>query len=139
MVAVDQLPGQPNETGARRADTMAPMTGPNPAAPSGPDWHVVSLRLDGVSDRAGFLDRCARDLELPDWFGHNWDALADCLIDLSWWGESGGYLLHIRGWEAFRAAAPEAAAIAADVLADAVAYWSARGTPLTVHYDEDDA
>ncbi|QKV95710.1 barstar family protein [Streptomyces sp. NA02950] len=103
---------------------MAAMTGPTPA---------LSLDLDGVSDKDGLLSRCAHDLRFPDWFGHNWDALADCLTDLSWWGEAGGYLLHVRGWTAFRDAAPEAAAIASDILADTVAYWASRGKPLTVH------
>ena len=45
---------------------------------------VASRVLDttGVYDKAGFLARCATDLELPTWFGHNWDALADALRDL---------------------------------------------------------
>lgn len=116
---------------------MATMTGPTPSGPA-PRPHRASLYVEGVSDKAGFLDRCARDLQLPDWFGGNWDALADCLIDLSWWGESAGYLLRIEGWESFRAAAPEAAATAAGILAEAVAYWAARGTPLTVRYDPPD-
>ncbi len=130
MIVVDQLSGQPNETGPARAGTMAPMTGPTP---------VLPLHLDGVHDKDGFLERCARDLRFPDWYGHNWDALADCLTDLSWWGEGAapsGYLLRVRGWTAFRDAAPEAAAIAADILSDAVTYWSARGTPLTIWYDD---
>jgi hypothetical protein len=42
--------------------------------------------IDGYAavDRAGFLRACADALRLPEWFGHNWDALHDCLIDLSW-------------------------------------------------------
>jgi Barstar (barnase inhibitor) len=36
-----------------------------------------------VCDKARFLDRCAADLRLPAWFGHNWDALTDALRDLS--------------------------------------------------------
>ena len=45
---------------------------------------VVSWVLDttGTRDKAAFLSRCATDLALPTWFGHNWDALADALRDL---------------------------------------------------------
>lgn len=43
-------------------------------------WHVV--RLDALGDRAAFLAECARAFALPDWFGHNWDALADALSDV---------------------------------------------------------
>ncbi|MFD6414522.1 barstar family protein [Nocardia asteroides] len=46
---------------------------------------VVTLDLDGVTDKAGLMERCARDLALPDWFGRNWDALADSLSDPSVW------------------------------------------------------
>ena len=42
---------------------------------------VVTLDLDGVTDKAGLMDRSARALRLPDWFGRNWDALVDSLSD----------------------------------------------------------
>ncbi len=48
---------------------------------------VVPLDLDGVTDKAGLTDRCARALALPDWFGRNWDALADSLSDRTVWPE----------------------------------------------------
>lgn len=103
---------------------------------TGPTRHTASLHLDEVRDKAGFLDRCARDLGFPEWFGHNWDALADCLRDLSWWGPQGeGFVLRVHGWEAFRTAAPEAAATAAEVFTEATEHWAGRGTPLTVHYE----
>ncbi|QDU81619.1 Barstar (barnase inhibitor) [Polystyrenella longa] len=31
-----------------------------------------------------FLDHLAEVLEFPSYFGRNWDALSDCLTDLSW-------------------------------------------------------
>lgn len=44
---------------------------------------VVALDLDGVADKAGLMDRCARDL--PDWFGRSRDALVDSLSDRAVW------------------------------------------------------
>ncbi|KAK1178250.1 barstar family protein [Streptomyces sp. NBS 14/10] len=112
------------------------MTGPTPTPPPGPGRHTATLRLDGVRDKAGFLDRCAQDLAFPAWFGRNWDALADCLRDLSWWGRpEEGFVLRVHGWDAFRTAAPEAAATAAEVFAEATGHWADRGTPLTVRYE----
>ncbi|MFI1967492.1 hypothetical protein BLA24_28885 [Streptomyces cinnamoneus] len=99
------------------------------------DWRAARLRLDGVHDKAAFLRRCAADLGFPDWFGHNWDALADCLTDLSWWREAGksrGYLLLAEQWEAFSKAAPADARTAEAVLADAVDFWAEGESPLTV-------
>lgn len=94
-------------------------------------WRCAHLHLEGVHDKAGFLARCEKDLELPEWFGHNWDALADCLTDLSWWGEPAGYLIVTTGWEDLAPASPDVAATAVDVLSVAAGYWSARATPLT--------
>lgn len=50
---------------------------------------VCRTDLAGCADKPELLRRLAVSLRLPDDFGHNWDALADCLRDLGWlpgWG-----------------------------------------------------
>ncbi|MFG2787873.1 barstar family protein [Streptomyces sp. NPDC048419] len=83
---------------------------------------VVTLDLDGVTDKAGLMDRCARALRLPDWFGRNWDALADSLGDHTVWPEGAaerGLLLVVRGWRPFAKARPDEWETAQEVFAEA--------------------
>jgi len=44
----------------------------------------AAVAIDGRScrSRAAFFTEAARVLEFPAYFGHNWDALSDCLHDL---------------------------------------------------------
>jgi hypothetical protein len=70
---------------------------------------VVTLDLDGVTDKAGLMDRCASALGLPDWFGRNWDALTDSLSDRTVWPEGAderGLLVVVRGWRPYAEARP---------------------------------
>jgi len=51
--------------------------------------HTAGMRLyridlSACEDKATILAALAKGLSFPAWFGHNWDALADCLSDLSW-------------------------------------------------------
>ena len=39
------------------------------------------------------LTECARALDFPDYFGHDWDALEECLTDLEWLPAKGYILL----------------------------------------------
>ncbi|TPQ15994.1 barstar family protein [Streptomyces sporangiiformans] len=84
---------------------------------------VVTLDLAGVVDKAGFMERCVRALDLPDWFGRNWDALADSLTDLSVWPEAAagrGLLVVVTGWQTYAKARPDEWETAREVLSEAV-------------------
>lgn len=59
-----------------------------------PDAFVVRLcgRLRRKQD---LLRALAEGLKFPPYFGHNWDALEECMCDLSWLGgESGVVVIH---------------------------------------------
>ncbi|MEO7254389.1 MAG: barstar family protein [Casimicrobium sp.] len=45
---------------------------------------VLTVDLKGVRSKKGLLEAIATNLKLPKHFGHNWDALADCLMDDTW-------------------------------------------------------
>lgn len=89
---------------------------------------VAAIDCRGVRDRDDALDRIAHALRFPPWFGGNWDALLDCLRDLSWLPDDGTLLLfdHAADW---RDADPAAFAVLLDVLDAAARDWSAEGTP----------
>lgn len=44
-------------------------------------------RLDGrrCPDKDSLLEAIGHALHFPDYYGMNWDALEECLFDLSWW------------------------------------------------------
>ena len=53
------------------------------------ELQVCRTDLAGCHAKDELLRRLAVSLQLPATFGHNWDALADCLRDLRWmpaWG-----------------------------------------------------
>ncbi|MEU6866012.1 barstar family protein [Streptomyces sp. NPDC046876] len=86
-------------------------------------WATVRVDLDGVRDKAGLMRRWEAALRLPDWFGRNWDALADALIDLSWLPPAPGRLLAVTSWRGYAAARPADWETLREVLQEAVAYW----------------
>ncbi len=94
-------------------------------------WLVDRVDLDGVGDKAAFMDRVATALRLPDWFGRNWDALADCLGDPDWGPARPGRLVVVTGWQEYAVERPEEWALALDVLGGA-AGTGPHGT-LAVH------
>ena len=83
------------------------------------------IDLSQCDDRPALLEAVAESLAFPDWFGHNWDALADCLGDLSWL-EAPGYLLVFEHARAFHAHSPATWNTAAEILAQASADWQAE-------------
>ncbi len=67
---------------------------------------VVRLDLAPCHDKSGLLAAVSSAFRFPDWFGHNWDALADSLADLSWL-PAAGYLLLVEGYATLAREAPD--------------------------------
>lgn len=95
-------------------------------------WLTVDLAP--VREKVRFLAECARGLEFPPTFGANWDALADCMQDLSW-RPAPGYVLRLISAQEFASAAPRDFATAVEILEDAAMYWRARGRTFIVLVD----
>jgi hypothetical protein len=77
----------------------------------------------GFGDKEKLLKNIAAALAFPAWFGHNWDALEDCLTDLSW-REAQGYVL------LFDDPRPgDELGVLTDVLRSSAESWAGRGKP----------
>jgi hypothetical protein len=86
--------------------------------------------------KGDFLKQMAKTLRFPDWFGNNWDSLADCLKDLSWLedaasanGPPAGYVLVLEKSKHFAAAHREEFEEAMDLLGEVSDYWRAQNKP----------
>jgi hypothetical protein len=94
-------------------------------ATQGSALQVSRIGLCGAAGKEAMMERIARALDFPRWFGGNWDALEDCLTDLSWSGAAGHVLL-IEG----AADLPvDERGILVDILASAAASWAERKRP----------
>ncbi|WP_411106525.1 barstar family protein [Streptomyces sp. cmx-4-9] len=94
---------------------------------------ALRLDLEGVRTKAELMRRCADALRLPQWFGGNWDALADALKDQEQLPDAAGTLLAVTSWRGYAAARPEDWETFTEVLEEAAAFWRESGTaPLEV-------
>ncbi len=92
------------------------------------ELHVCRIDLAGCHDKDDLLHRLAATLLLPASFGHNWDALADCLRDLDWlpgWG----HVLLFEHADELRQAAPADYTILLGILDDAATFGCDHDIP----------
>jgi RNAse (barnase) inhibitor barstar len=101
------------------------------AAAASKNMLVVPVRLTAARDKNAFLNAVAKALQFPAYFGHNWDAFYDCLLDLKH-GDVAGTLLILQDASGFARAEPEEFAAATDTLADAADYWKGEHKALLV-------
>jgi hypothetical protein len=83
------------------------------------------IPLQDVTDKSALLRRIAARLGFPGWFGENWDALEDCLTDLSW-REGEGHVLVFHGFQFLPA---DELGVLIDVVISAAEFWADRGKP----------
>jgi len=105
------------------------------ARDAGLAWHVVDLQR--ARGKRALFTAFSREFAFPATFGGNWDALADCLQDLSWRTESGRVVL-IRGAAAFAAASGDDHATLCEILEACAQYWRGRKKVFVVLTDDSD-
>lgn len=94
-------------------------------------YTVFDADLAGVQSKSEFLAAVAQAIEAPEWFGKNWDALADALGDLSW-KPAPGYVLVLRnGLNTFNLLESDYE-IAKEILDNTVSYWKTQHKPFWV-------
>ncbi|MEV7861480.1 barstar family protein [Streptomyces hirsutus] len=96
---------------------------------------MVALDLDGATDKDGLMDRRARALDLPGWFGRNRDALADSLAGHTVRPEGAverGLPIVVDGLLPYATARPAEGETAREVFAEAVRRTPALTVALTL-------
>lgn len=118
-----------SRSGVYRARSAEPIAD----ATRGSALDVVAIPLHGRSGRDALLAALAQALACPAWSGANWDALEDCLVDLSWRRGAGRVLV----FDGFSLG--DELGILIDVLASSAEFWAERGAPFfAVFVDPDE-
>ncbi len=84
-----------------------------------------------AESKSTLLAAMAKGLKLPEHFGGNWDALADCLEDDDWLGDH-GVVIVIRHAASYRKAHAADWETLSDILNEAAEYWRERHKPFWV-------
>jgi RNAse (barnase) inhibitor barstar len=111
----------PARSGVYRASRADPIAD----AVRGSKLSFAAVSLGNVKEKTELMRTIAAALGFPDWFGQNWDALEDCLIDMSWRQAQG----HVLVFEAFQFVPADDLGVLIDVLISAAEYWAAQGEP----------
>ncbi len=95
------------------------------------DYAFFYLEGESIHSKEQFLEQIARAMDFPGYFGGNWDALEDCLTDLSW-REAPGYVILYDHFDVFAEQVPDQFETALEILDASVEFWRAQGKPLFV-------
>ena len=94
------------------------------------DGVIVSMPA-GLTDRAQIFDAFRTSLPLPAYFGENWDALDECLRDLSWIQSERIFVIH----QDIPALEASALKIYLKLLAACALYWEQhKGHELIINF-----
>lgn len=99
------------------------------------NWPRYIVDLADCVEKPDLLQRIADTLLFPSWFGQNWDAFFDCLVDLASARRATGCVIILRNAAAMREHAPEALDTALGILEDAAKVWERRGVAMRTFVD----
>lgn len=91
----------------------------------------LTIDLARVDSKRTLLAAFADGLRLPEHFGDNWDALADCVEDSDWMGKS-GVVIRIAHSATYRKAHANDWETAEEIFGEATEFWRERHLPFWV-------
>lgn len=92
------------------------------------DCLTLRVDLSLARDKEQMLTAIGKALRFPEWFGHNWDALADCLLDMGWL-PAPGYVIILDHCDGIHGRAEEDFVKLMRVFQDAAETWREDGVP----------
>ncbi|WP_375058303.1 barstar family protein [Zobellella sp. DQSA1] len=92
----------------------------------GLDFYLVDF--SGVDAKASCIAQLAGALELPAWFGQNWDALSDALTEPAL-VDGRGMVLCLQQVERFVCREPPGWLTLLDIMSEAAEYWGQQHKP----------
>jgi RNAse (barnase) inhibitor barstar len=121
------LLGDSNQAGVYRL----PQHGIGDLSAAADNRHMALFRveLEHIESKEAFLAQVARALHFPVWFGDNWDALEDCLTDLSWI-DAASYVVILAHADPFRTSDETGFLTALRIFQSAAEYWRKERVPL---------
>ncbi|MFN2200718.1 MAG: barstar family protein [Caldilineaceae bacterium] len=127
---IDRLTDGEVESGVYRLDmSLRPSTICHRVVARG--WACFYLDGANVFDKASLLAQLGEAMDFPDYYGQNWDALEECITELSWLGPSACVLLYDHA-SVLAGQHPDVFATFLDVMQLACEYWSQRSRPFYV-------
>ncbi len=96
-------------------------------------FSLFEVDMAQLQSKGEFLAELARAIRAPDWFGGNWDAMADALNDLSW-QPAAGYILVLHNSGDQQLLPVRDYSIMQEILLDTVVFWKAEGKPFWIFF-----
>lgn len=94
-------------------------------------FRVFSVDGEAVNSKRELLPALARVFSFPDYFGHNWDALSECIRDLSWLPRANFVLCFRNANHLLRLGRRDFATLIG-ILGDTTFSWKAEGVVFSV-------
>jgi RNAse (barnase) inhibitor barstar len=92
------------------------------------DAYFSAIDLQKIRDKNKLLEAIAESLKFPPSFGKNWDALSDCLNDLSWL-TADNFVICFENADRYRDANEEDFKTLIEILEEASSNWSEQESP----------
>jgi len=97
-------------------------------------YFVFRVDLAMAQNKDALLETLGRAMRFPEWFGHNWDALMDCLADLGWIPAE-GYVVILEHCDGIHGRAEADFVQMLQVFENAANEWREQGIPLWCFVD----